>query len=96
MRKIEKIRLLEEMKGSCSKKKFLMEMERLGIYKKNCNDYLVTEPVDIRKELERIPEADYELCSALLSVLSRQDNFLSFGADIYVKQILNRMILLLQ
>lgn len=93
MRKIEKIRLLEEMKRSRSKEKILKKMEQLGIYKKNCNDYLVTEPVDIRKELERIPEADYELCSALLSVLVRQADFLSYLAEI--RQTIDRMIFLL-
>ena len=38
-------------------------------------DYMTTEPINIDEELERVPEADYELCTALLTALLREDHF---------------------
>ena len=43
--------------------------------KVNYGDYLITEPINCDIELERIPEADYELCTALLTMLLREDHF---------------------
>lgn len=41
----------------------------------NYGDYMITEPIDCDEELERIPRADYELCTALLTMLLREDHF---------------------
>lgn len=42
---------------------------------KNYFDYLVTSPLDVKIELERIPSADLELCYALMTMLFREDHF---------------------
>ena len=34
-----------------------------------------TEPIDCNEELKRVPGADYELCTALLTMLLREDHF---------------------
>ncbi len=47
----------------------------MGDLKQNYYDYLTTEPIDCGRELERIPTADYELCTALLTMLLREDHF---------------------
>lgn len=50
--------------------KLLKDMEDL---KHNYSDYMITCSID--KELERLPEADYELSTALLTMLLREDYF---------------------
>lgn len=50
-------------------------LEDLGDLKKNYSDYMTTEPINIDEELGRVPEADYELCTALLTALLREDHF---------------------
>lgn len=76
-------------------------LERMGDLKKNYWDYMSTEPVNCDIELKRLPEADYDLCAALLTMLLREDHF-SNGAlrERYeagqVDAILYRMIALLE
>ena len=43
--------------------------------KTNYGDYMITEPIDCNEELKRVPGADYELCTALLTMLLREDHF---------------------
>lgn len=50
-------------------------LEDMGDLKKNYSDYMTTEPINIGEELNRVPEADYELCTALLTALLREDHF---------------------
>ena len=44
-----------------------------GDWKSNYTDYLITEPIDLVEELKRVPEADYELCTALLTMLVKEE-----------------------
>ena len=62
--------------------------------------YMTTEPIHCDKELERLPEADYDLCCALLTMLLREDHFSNSSFDGryqagQVQPILQRMIDLL-
>lgn len=50
-------------------------LKTMGDLKNNYGDYMITEPIDCDEELERIPKADYELCTALLTILLREDHF---------------------
>lgn len=50
-------------------------LKTMGDLKNNYGDYMITEPIDCDEELERIPRADYELCTALLTMLLREDHF---------------------
>lgn len=43
-----------------------------GDWKSNYTDYLITEPINFVEELKRVPEADYELCTALLTMLVKE------------------------
>ena len=36
---------------------------------------MITEPIDCNEELRRVSGADYELCTALLTMLLREDYF---------------------
>ena len=75
-------------------------LERMGDLKRNYWDYMSTEPINCDVELQRLPEADYDLCAALLTMLLREDHF-SNGAlrerheAGQVDAILQRMIALL-
>lgn len=50
-------------------------LETMGDLKNNYGDYMITEPIDCNEELKRVPGADYELCTALLSMMLREDHF---------------------
>lgn len=47
-------------------------LEQLGDLITNCDDYMITEPINCDEELKRLPEADYEFCAALLTMLLRE------------------------
>jgi hypothetical protein len=47
----------------------------IGDLKNNYYNYLTTSPMDVEIELKRLPEADYALCAALLTMLLREDHF---------------------
>lgn len=75
-------------------------LERIGDLKNHYYDYMITEPINCDKELERLPEADYDLCCALLTMLLREDHFSNGSFDEryqagQVQPILQRMIDLL-
>ena len=68
--------------------------------KYNYGDYMITEPIDCQEELKRLPEADYDLCCALLTMLLREDHFCNSSFERRyragdVQPILDRMIALL-
>lgn len=50
-------------------------LEELGNLKYNYGDYMTTAPINCDRELERLPEADYALATALLTMLLREDHF---------------------
>ena len=57
------------------KSRYIKLLEDLGDLKNNYGDYMITEPIDCDEELKRISGADYELCTALLTMLLREDHF---------------------
>ena len=76
-------------------------LEKMDDLKTNYTEYMKTAPVNCDEELKRLPTADYELCSALLTMILREDYFCngSFSRRYQVGQvdmILNRMLELLK
>ena len=71
-------------------------LEKMGDIKYNYYDYL-TGNLSLSEELKRIPTADYELCTAILTTILREEYF-SFGSfdprveDGDVKLVLERML----
>ena len=57
-------------------------IEDLGDLKSNYADYMTTEPINCNEELQRVANADYELCTALLTAILREDHF-SNGCLLY-------------
>lgn len=49
--------------------------------KTNYGDYMITEPIDCNEELKRVSGVDYELCTALLTMLLREDHFSNGSFD---------------
>ena len=45
--------------------------------KTNYYDYMTTEPMKCDIELERLPDADFDLCAALLTMVLREDQFMN-------------------
>lgn len=56
-------------------------LKTMGDLKTNYGDYMITEPIDCNEELKRVPGADYELCTALLTMLLREDHFSNGSFD---------------
>ena len=75
MRKSEKLKKIQLLLNQ--KNLYEDQYERLlaatGDWKSNYTDYLITEPIDLVEELKRVPEADYELCTALLTMLVKEE-----------------------
>ena len=76
-------------------------LERMGDLKTNYYDYMTTEPINCDMELQRLPDADYDLCAALLTMLLREDHFSNGALRMryeagQVDAILSRMIELLE
>lgn len=64
------------------------------------DSYMITAPIDCEEELKRLPNADYDLSCALLTMLVREDHFCNGSFEKrykkeQVKPILKRMIELL-
>ena len=99
----EKIALLRKLNTDnvLSGEFFYEVLEKCEALKKNYYDYMTTDPIDSKKELLRLPTADYNLCCALLTLLLREDHFSNGLFDTYqrkgqVKPIVERMISLLE
>ncbi len=76
MTNAEKINLIEYVIQNPRNEEVYYELlERIGGIKGYYGDYLITEPIDCDKELERLPNADFELCVAFLTMLLREDHF---------------------
>ncbi|MCD8078551.1 MAG: hypothetical protein LUE63_09325 [Lachnospiraceae bacterium] len=69
----------------------------MGNLKGDYGDYMTTDPINCDVELNRLPVADYELATALMTMLLREDHF-SNGSFVrryrvgQVDAVLNRMI----
>ena len=68
-------KILDAIKHPGNEEMYYKLLEDRGDLKKNYSDYMTTEPINIGEELDRVPEADYELCTALLTALLREDHF---------------------
>ena len=72
-------------------------LEDLGDLMGNYTDYMTTEPINCIEELQRVKNADYELCSALLTAILREDLFSNGSFERrqragQVDEILKRMV----
>ena len=98
--KKETLRGLVQKSEEVSIEKYYSTLEEIGDYKSNYKDYMTTAPINVDIELGRLPNSSYELCTALLTMLLREDYFSngSFEERYYkgqVTPILERMISLL-
>ncbi len=74
----EKKKLLQdstEVNTEVSIESYYLALEEMGDLKTSYRDYMVTEPIDADAELNRLSDADYDLCAALLTMLLREDYF---------------------
>ena len=76
-------------------------LEEMGDMKHDYNDYMITAPINADEELKRLDKADYELCTALLTMLLREERFFegSFERRVNLGQvdvILERMLKVLE
>ena len=98
MNKQEKINAIKNLLNIPSTEvKYYELLENMGDLKTNYHTYATTAPIDCDKELERVPNADYELCTALLTMILREDHFSNGSFERrqragQVTAILNRMI----
>ena len=102
MKNSEKCKILQVLMNTdtCSVSSYYEALENIEDMKYNYGDYMITEPIDCQEELKRLPEADYNLCCALLTMLLREDHFCNGSFERRynageVKLILDRMLALL-
>ena len=102
MSNIEKAKMIQSvMNRPNSETVYYDLLENMGDLKTNYHDYMTTAPIDCDTELLRLSTADYDLCSALLTMLLREDHF-SNGTLEFRRQagqldtILHRMVCLLE
>ena len=79
---------------------FCEVLKQCDALKINYHEYMTTAPIDCDKELLRLPDADYDLCCALLTMLLREDHFSNGSFERrqrcgQVKSIIERIINLL-
>ena len=72
-------------------------LEDLSDLKGNYADYMATEPINCNEELQRVKNTDYELCTALLTAILREDHFSNGSFERrqragQVDEILKRMV----
>ena len=77
IRRIQGILELKDPRGNL----YADLLKTMGDLKTNYGDYMITEPIDCNEELKRVPGADYELCTALLTMLLREDHFSNSSFD---------------
>lgn len=97
MDKQTKLEILRRFPRNTHAERYYDLLEQMGDLKRNYWDYMTTEPINCNDELLRLPSADYELCTALLTMLLREDHFSNgaFGermASGTVDAIFDRMI----
>lgn len=97
----EKIMRFKQLISSIDASNSYEVLEETGDLKTNYWDYMTTEPVNCNEELKRLECADYDLCSALLTMLLREDHFCDGAFDQRVESgqvecIVQRMIKLLE
>ncbi len=72
----EKIKAIQEVIGQPNTEEvYFLLLERMGDTKYNYWDYMITDPINCDEELKRLPKADYELATALLTMILREDHF---------------------
>lgn len=99
----QKITLLKTLSSNriLSEALFYKVLEECDDLKFNYAEYASTQPIDCNRELLRLPNADYDTCCALLTMLLREDHF-SNGSFAQrqragqVKPIIDRMITMLE
>ena len=102
MNKQDKINAIRQLLDAPSTvDKYYDLLKDMGDLKYNYYDYATTAPIDCDKELERLQSADYELCTALLTMILREDHFSNGSFEKrqragQVTAILNRMIEVLE
>ena len=76
MNKYDKVNAIKELiDAPNTSEKYYDLLENMGDLKTDYHTYATTEPINCDKELERVPNADYELCTALLTMILREDHF---------------------
>ena len=80
---------------------FYETLEKCGDLKFNYVDYAKSRPINCDEELQQLPDADYDTCCALLTMLLREDHFSNGSFDErqrkgQAKPIVDRMLSLLE
>ena len=77
MNKYDKIQLFKTLNSKENQRveKYYEILEKCYALKTDYHRYMTTAPVNCDKELLRLPDADYDLCCALLTMLLREDYF---------------------
>lgn len=101
--KMEKIKKIENVLDRNDPKQDLYVdlLGTMGDLKRNYGDYMITEPINFDEELGRVQDADYELCTALLTMALKEESlsertFESRFSEGQIQLVLERMVEILK
>ena len=102
MKNEDKIKILKEfIESQIVNDRLYDALEQIEAIKYNYGDYMITAPINCDEELRRVPNADYDLVCAIITMLFREDHF-SNGSLIerhrngQVIPVLERLLVLLE
>ena len=75
MKSTDKVKTIDSLIAETDTSKFYESLSKAGWLVTDYNRYMKTAPVNADTELERLSNADFELCCALLTMLLREDYF---------------------
>lgn len=75
MKRIDTAKIIDSLIAKTDMSTFYETLSNAGCLVTDYNRYMKTAPVNVDRELERLSNADFELCCAMLTMLVREDYF---------------------
>ena len=75
MKSADKIKVIEEFISNPNINRLYETLEKIDLIKYNYSEYMTTAPINCDEELRRVPNAECEVVSAIMTMLLREDHF---------------------
>ena len=75
MNSADKIKVIEEFISNPNINRLYETLEEIDLIKYNYSEYMTTAPINCDEELRRVPNAECDVVSAIMTMLLREDHF---------------------
>lgn len=75
MKSADKIKVIEEFISNPNINRLYETLKKIDLIKYNYSEYMTTAPINCDEELRRVPNAECEVVSAIMTMLLREDHF---------------------